>query len=94
MGEAFTMRFRPEIAAFVQAQASAGNRSVADFVEALLVREKARLEDSARQLTVQSAPELLRHERHDLVRDEGESDGDHAARGALFAALLDRAREG
>jgi hypothetical protein len=28
MRDAFTMRFRPEVAEFVQAQASAGNRSV------------------------------------------------------------------
>jgi len=36
MRDAFTMRFRPEIAESVQAQASAGNRSVTNFVETLL----------------------------------------------------------
>ncbi len=33
MRNGFTMRFRPEIADFVQAQASAGNRSVTNFVD-------------------------------------------------------------
>ena len=35
MREAFTMRFRPEVAEFVQAQAKAHNRSVTNFVETL-----------------------------------------------------------
>jgi hypothetical protein len=41
MRDAFTMRFRPEVAEFVQAQANAGNRSVTNFVKTLLLREKA-----------------------------------------------------
>ena len=94
MRNAFTMRFRPEVAEFVQARASAGNRSVTNFVETLLLREKARFEESQRQLTVQAAPDLLRHERHDLVRDADETDAEHAARSELFGALLDRARQG
>ncbi len=94
MRDAFTMRFRPEVAEFVQAQASAGNRSVTNFVETLLLREKTRFEESQRQLTVQATTELLQHDRHTLVRDADETDDDYAARGELFGALLDHARRG
>jgi len=94
MRDAFTMRFRPEIAEFVQAQASAGNRSVTNFVETLLLQEKTRFEESQRQLTVQAAADLLRHEQHTLVRDADEADTDYAARSELFGALLDHARHG
>jgi len=94
MRDAFTMRFRPEIAAFVQAQASAGNRSVTNFVETLLLREKARFEESQRQLTVHATADLLRHEHHTLMRDMDETDSEYAARDELFAALLDHARRG
>jgi len=91
---AFTMRFRPEVAEFVQEQARAGNRSVTNFVETLLLREKARYEESQRQLTVQAPDELLRHARHDLVRDADETESEHAVRADLFTALLDHARRG
>jgi hypothetical protein len=94
MRNAFTMRFRPDIAAFVQAQATAGNRSVTNFVETLLLREKARFEESQRQLTVQAVADLLRHDRHELVRDADETDEEYAERGELFGALLDHARHG
>lgn len=94
MRDAFTMRFRPEVAEFVQAQASAGNRSVTNFVETLLLREKARFEEGQRQLTVQAVAELLRHEQHTLVRDVDEADADYAARSELLGALLDHARHG
>jgi hypothetical protein len=94
MRNAFTMRFRPDIAAFVQAQASAGNRSVTNFVETLLLREKARFEESQRQLTVQAVADLSRHERHELVRDADESDDDYAARCGLFGTLLDHVKHG
>jgi hypothetical protein len=94
MRDAFTMRFRPEIAEFVQAQASASNRSVTNFVETLLLREKTRFEESQRQLTVQAVPDLLRHEQHDLVRDVDETDTEYAARSELLGALLDHARHG
>jgi len=94
MRDAFTMRFRPEVAEFVQAQANANNRSVTNFVETLLLREKSRFEESQRQFTVQAVADLLRHERHDLVRDADEADAEYAARGELFGALLDHARHG
>ena len=94
MRDAFTMRFRPEVAEFVQAQASASNRSVTNFVETLLLREKSRFEESQRQLTVQAVTDLLRHERHDLVRDADEADAEYATRSELFGALLDHARRG
>jgi len=90
MRGAFTMRFRPEIAEFVQAQASAGNRSVTNFVETLLLREKARFEESQRQLTVQAVADLLLHQQ----RDMDETDAEHAARSELFGALLGHARRG
>ena len=93
MRDAFTMRFRPEVAEFVQAQASAANRSVTNFVETLLLREKTRHEEGLRQLTVQGVPELLRQERHDLVRDADEGEAEHIARSELFGALLDHARQ-
>ncbi len=94
MRDAFTMRFRPDVAEFVQAQASAGNRSVTNFVETLLLRENARFEETQRQLTVLAVADLLRHERHDLVRDVDEADAEYAARSDLFGALLDHARHG
>ncbi len=94
MRDAFTMRFRPEVAEFVQAQASAGNRSVTNFVETLLLREKSRFEESQRQLTVQAVADLLRYERHDLVRDADEADAEYVARSELFGTLLDHARHG
>jgi uncharacterized protein (DUF1778 family) len=94
MRDAFTMRFRPEVAEFVQAQASASNRSVTNFVETLLLREKARFEESQRQLIVQADADLLRHDRHDLVRDADEDDGEYAIRSEMFAALVDHARRG
>lgn len=94
MRDAFTMRFRPEVAEFVQEQAQAGNRSVTNFVETLLLREKARFEECQRQLTVQAVPDLLRHERHELVRDADEANAEYAVREALFGALLDHARQG
>lgn len=46
------MRFRPRVAEFVQAQARASHHSVTNFVEILPLREKARFEESQRQLTV------------------------------------------
>ncbi len=94
MRDAFTMRFRSDVAEFVQAQASAGNRSVTNFVETLLLRENARFEETQRQLTVLAVADLLRHERHDLVRDVDEADAEYAARSDLFGALLDHARHG
>jgi hypothetical protein len=94
MRNAFTMRFRPEVAEFVQTQASAGNRSVTNFVETLLLREKARFEESQRQLTVQAVADLLRHEQHDLMRDADETDTEYASRSELFGTLLDHARRG
>jgi hypothetical protein len=43
---------------------------------------------------VQAVADLLRHERHDLVRDADEADAEYAARSELFGALLDHARHG
>ncbi len=94
MRDAFTMRFRPELAEFVQAQANAGNRSATNFVETLLLREKSRFEESQRQLAVQAVADLLRHERHDLARDADEADAEYAARDELFGTLLDHSRHG
>ncbi len=94
MRDAFTMRFRPDVAEFIQAQASAGNRSVTNFVETLLLREKARFEESQRQLTVQAPTDLLRHEKHTLIRDDDETDTEYTARSMLFGTLLDQARQG
>jgi len=43
-----------------------------------LLREKARFEESQRRLTGQTVADLILHERHDLVRDEDETDAEHA----------------
>jgi hypothetical protein len=43
---------------------------------------------------VQAVADLLRHERHDLVRDADEADAEYAARSELFGTLLDHARHG
>ena len=94
MRNAFTMRFQSELAAFVQTRARFENRSVTNYVETLLLREKAQVEERDGRLTVQSDPELLRQEGHQLVREDDETDEEYASRGVLFEALLTRAREG
>ena len=94
MRDAFTMRSRSDVAEFVQSQASASNRSVTNFVETVLMREKARFEESQRGFTVQAAAELLQHEPHELVRDTDESDDEYGGRSALFRTLLGHARRG
>ena len=94
MRGAFTMRFQPEVAEFVQVRARAENRSVTNYVETLLLREKTRVEEVEGRLTVQADPELLREEGHRLMRDDDETNEDYAARSMLFDALLTRAREG
>lgn len=58
----------------------------------MLLREKARVQETQRLLTVQAAAELLVHRRHGLVRDADESKSEHASCAALFQALLDHAR--
>jgi len=63
-------------------------------VETLLLREKARVEETEGRLTVQADPKLLREEGHRLVRDDDDTDNEYAARSVLFDALLTRAREG
>jgi hypothetical protein len=60
----------------------------------MLLREKARFEEGQRQVTVQAVADLLRHDRHELVRDADETDEEYSARGELFGALLDHARHG
>ena len=94
MRGAFTMRFQPDVAEFVQNRARAENRSVTNYVETLLLREKERVAETEGRLTVQADPELLREEGHRLVREDDETDEEYAARGVLFGALLTRAREG
>ncbi len=94
MRDAFTMRFRPDIAEFVQSQARASNLSVTNFVETLLIEEKARFEERQRHLSVKAVPELLSQGEHDVIRDDDESDAEYAGRVALFGALLDHARQG
>jgi hypothetical protein len=94
MRSAFTIRFQPEVADFVQARARAENRSVTNYVETLLLREKAQIEKREGRLTVQADPELLRQEGHQLVREDDETDEEYAGRRVLFEALLARAREG
>lgn len=92
MRSAFTMRFQPEVTEFVQRQASAQNRTVNNFVETLLLREKEQVEEAERQLSVWADPKLMLQDRHELVRDHDESDDEYARRGHLFEALLARAR--
>jgi len=94
MRNAFTIRFQPDMAEFVQAQARAENRSVTNYVETVLLREKAQVEEREGRLIVQGDPELLRQEGHRLVREEDETDEEYAGRGVLFETLLTRAREG
>lgn len=94
MRDAFTMRFQPDVAEFVQGRARAENRSVTNYVETLLLREKARVEQTEGRLTVQADPGFLREEGHRLERDDDETDEEYAARSVLFDALLTRAREG
>jgi hypothetical protein len=94
MRGAFTMRFQPDVAEFVQNRARAENRSVTNYVETLLLREKERVAETEGRLTVQADPELLREEGHRLVREDDETDEEYAARSVLFGALLTRAREG
>ncbi len=92
MRDAFTMRFRPDLAAFVQARAHATNRSVTNFVETLLLREMARFQEADRQLTVLAHADLLSQTEHIVLRDDDESDAEYADRAGMFAALLGHAR--
>ena len=94
MRGAFTMRFQPDLAEFVQTRARAENRSVTNYVETLLLREKARVEEVEGRLTIQADPALLCEEGHRLMRDDEETDEEYAARNVLFDVLLTRAREG
>lgn len=94
MHGAFTMRFQPDVAEFVQNRARAENRSVTNYVETLLLREKERVAETEERLTVRADPDLLREEGHRLVREDDETDEEYAARSVLFGALLSRAWEG
>jgi len=94
MRNAFIMRPHPDVAEFMQAQARVSNRSVTNLAETMLLPEKARFEETQRELSVQIAPELLQEPVHHVIRDPQESDEEYAAGVAVFEAVLAIARRG
>ena len=85
---AITLRLDPDRAARLQAVAEAENRSLTNYVETALLRDLARREEAERVITMYvapGAPDSIRPE--DVVRAEGESDEDYAARQALMVEL-------
>ncbi len=85
---AITLRLDPDRAARLQAVAEAENRSLADHVEAVLLRDLACREAADRVITMYVAPgasDSIRPE--EVILAEGESDEDYAARRALMVEL-------
>jgi hypothetical protein len=85
---AVTLRLDPDRVARLQAIAEAENRSLTNYVETALLRDLARREEAGRVITMYVAPGLSTGIRpEDVVRAEGESDHDYAARQGLALEL-------
>jgi hypothetical protein len=85
---AITLRLDAERAQRLQAIAEAENRSLTNYVETALLRELALREEAERVITMFVAPgtsSTIRPE--DVIRAEGETDKDYAARQALTVEL-------
>lgn len=85
---AITLRLEPDRAARLQEIAAAENRSLTNYVETALLRDLARREEAQRVITMYVAPGVSDSIRpEDVVRAEGESNEDYAARQALAVEL-------
>lgn len=85
---AITLRLDADRARRLQAIAEAENRSLTNYVETVLLRELALREEAERVITMYVAPgtsSTIRPE--DVMRAEGETDEDYAARQALTVEL-------
>ena len=85
---AITLRLDADAAHRLQAVAKAENRTLTNYVETALLRDLARREEADRVITMyvpEGASTSIRPE--DVVRAEGESDADYAARQALTFEL-------
>jgi hypothetical protein len=85
---AITLRLDAERARRLQAIAEAENRSLTNYVETALLRELALREEAERVITMHVAPDTSPSIRpEDVIRAEGETDEDYAARQALAVEL-------
>jgi hypothetical protein len=83
-----TLRLAPEPFRQLALLAAAENRSPANHVETLVLRELQARSEDRRVFRVHVAPEAVDLDPVPLLRDEGESDQRHVARKALFDELL------
>jgi hypothetical protein len=85
---AVTVRLDPDRAVRFRDIATIENRSLANYVEAVLLRELARREEADRIITMYAAPDAPDSIRpEDVVRAAGESDEEYAARQTLAVEL-------
>ncbi len=85
---AVTLRLDADRVRRLQAIAQAENRSLTNYVETALLRELARREEAERVITMYVAPGTSTSIRpEDVIRGEGETDEDYAARQALTVEL-------
>ena len=85
---AITLRLDADRAHRLQAIAAAENRTLTNYVETALLRDLARREEADRVITMyvpEGASTSIRPE--DVIRAEGESDEEYAARQALTVEL-------
>jgi len=85
---AITLRLDADRARRLQAIAEAENRSLTNYVETALLRELALREEAERVITMYVAPGTSPSIRpEDVIRADGETDEDYAARQALAVEL-------
>jgi hypothetical protein len=85
---AITLRLDADRARRLQAIANAENRSLTNYVETALLRELALREEAERVITMYVAPGTSPNIRaEDVIRADGETDEDYAARQALALDL-------
>jgi hypothetical protein len=85
---AITLRLDADRARQLQAIADAENRSLTNYVETALLRELALREEAERVITMYVAPDTSPSIRpEDVIRADGETDEDYAARQALAVEL-------
>lgn len=85
---AITVRLDPVRARQLQAVADAENRTLTNYVETALIRDLSLRDEASRVITMHAAPETsTRIAAADVVRADGESDADYAARQTLLVEL-------
>lgn len=88
MRQSITIRLDPTILSAARARAKANNRTLASYIETLLMRDLIDHGEDAK-ITV-FAPEGL-PDANDLVRDPGESGASHAERKEAIGAIIQAA---